>query len=341
MRKSPAVLRRAENDWRIAEAVKYVGPIYRTLGTDGSVVARKRFPHRTRGAGAAVLVDHNNQTVFSATKRASEGCCSYSTECRGGECGLGEIAGIQNDDTPVIWVTDSRSLIQALEKGCLLQTEHAEAHLWHSLLKLAERGIKIAVVWVFSHCGGCTVNDMADELAGKEVELIAAETQTLTEPWWHVDAARARYSVVRDKYNDRLDAIRENWPEERKKADSNLRTLEPLRLSTTAHIAPRLQKVLSALRSGVWHPLGISETAPVTCICGTKMTRAYGVSHLFTCPHPEAVRLRPRFASLDALWSSRPSRLQAIGIYALEFKRLLSSRLEQPSAGVVASTLGA
>ena len=182
------------------------------------------------------------------TKNASEGCCAYSAECRGGEGGLDEVLEI-DDTTPVIWVTDSRSLAQALAKGVLLQTGHAEAHIWERLLRLAERGVKVAVTWVFSHCDDCVANELADKLAGEAAKLLHENPSSA--PWWYIDAARARYSEVYNAYDKRLAELVKEWPEERVEKDSKLRTLAPLKLSVMSYLPPNLQRVLSCLRSSV------------------------------------------------------------------------------------------
>lgn len=260
--------------------------------------------------------------VSELFKPASDGCCSYSAECRGAEAGLDLLT--RNDSTPpaaVIWITDSRSLVQALAKGCLLQTGYAEAHIWRSLLDLASRGIKVAVTWVFSHCGQGGANDRADEAAGEAAQDALTQDESPA-PWWYVDAARARYRKTFQDYDKRLEAFQEN----RTEPDSCLRTLCPLKVSTMDNIAPRLQKTLSCLRSGAWHPLGIVHGEHPTCaVCGTAgaLGRQRGVAHLFTCQAPEAVNIRPTGISLDTLWSSNTRMLKATAMYALDFKRLL------------------
>lgn len=352
--KSPKKLLRAENDWRLAQAIQYVGDTYKILGTDGAVLSNPKFPHATRAAGAAVLANMDQKPFDSATKAASEGACSYTAECRGGEAGL-ELVNKHTplgDDTPVIWVTDSRSLVEALAKGCLLQTGYAEAHMWKSLLDLASRGVKVAIVWVFSHTEtkkdaaaalspepvqqpetsdeGCKINAEADKLAGEAVRQLE-DLESINAPWWYVDAARARYRKVYIDYDNSLTDII-NFKSSKVtvtrsiRYDSDLRTLAPLRLSVMRFIAPRLQRVLSCLRSLVWQPLGIAENKARQCVCNEVLFRDKGIHHLFTCTHPEVVRIRPHFASMDALWSYNINCLQAIAIYAVEFKRLLSQR---------------
>eukprot|EP00744_Colponema_vietnamica_P005523 GILI01008089.1.p1 GENE.GILI01008089.1~~GILI01008089.1.p1 ORF type:complete len:1270 (-),score=143.53 GILI01008089.1:149-3865(-) len=312
--------RQDENDWRLARAIEFTGPDHVILATDGSVIS---LPGGLSvGAGAAV-VTHDNIEIASATKPASHGCCSYTAECRGAEAGLDLLARDVAAPSAVIWITDSRSLVQALAKGCLLQSGYAEAHIWRRLLDLASRGIKVAVTWVFSHCGGCSANERADEIAGVEASRLTTSVESPA-PWWYIDAARARWNKVSKAYDQRLEGIVQNNTE----PDSHLRTLEPLKLSELSYLPPRQQKILSCLRSGAWHPLGIvHEEHPACKLCGTPnaMGRRRGVAHLFDCPAPAAACLRPDTLSLDTLWSGSKSGLATVARYALDFKRLLQN----------------
>lgn len=103
------------------------------------------------------------------------------------------------------------------------------------------------------------------------------------------------------------------------------RTVTPLRLSQFQYIPPRLQRILSALRTGVWHPLGIAHEAPKTCKCGATLVRARGVAHMFVCPLTAEQRAMavPPIESCEQLWSDKLIVLQSIARYALDFKAFL------------------
>ena len=260
------------------------------------------------GAGAAVLFSPTEVELGHAARPAGSYACSYSAEVRGAEAGLVDLVPLLPPDcTHLLWVTDSRSLLQALEKGCLRQTAFAEAAIWHALLRLSERGIGVSCVWVFSHTDSVPCNDRADQLAS----TAADELRGSTAPLWWVDAARHRWSPKLQEYL--------------KSCTDPSRTFEPPRLSLT-HLSlfPTHQRLLSCLRAGVWEPLGYEVGGTRACpLCGDPSVphRRGGIQHMLSCPG--AIDYRPQPFVEGDLWSPSIALQKSVVQYALKYKELL------------------
>lgn len=335
-------------------------------------------PKEHNGAGAACLFDPSGNLIDSSVRRAGTHACSYSAESRGAEAGLEDLILNKHFDTIVrigslLWVIDSKGFASALQKGCLRQTSFAEARAWHFLLRLAERGVRIAIAWVFSHTETDSTEDGAltnsatptadaplsvDHLfsprtvavlnTNKTVDALVDSAVTDLEatpcPTWYVDAARAGYRQIKqDKLTLPPGLALPGVP----------RSLIPIKLQRYKQSDPNLVKIRGCLRSGVWKPLGIANNVRPSCtVCGTAnaLGRHHGVVHMFACPDKRAVDLRSSLNLSDTphadLWNETLSvrKHDSIAKYAIEFKRLLATTaalVAAPPAAPATSTVTA
>eukprot|EP00744_Colponema_vietnamica_P004905 GILI01007257.1.p1 GENE.GILI01007257.1~~GILI01007257.1.p1 ORF type:complete len:810 (+),score=124.09 GILI01007257.1:147-2432(+) len=324
-RDSPADLRSKDNQLRLDLATQWLDGEFLTLATDGSIAPSSSSATLFNGAGAAALF-HGDTLIGSSSRPAGSYACSYSAECRGADAGLLDLV-LANLDLcksvgRLLWITDSRSLASALHKGCLLQTEFAEARIWKALLDLAALGVRVAVAWIFSHANSSQANEFVDELAGQ-----AAVAPLLAEPpAWFIDAARHRFTPTFKQYLSTIP----------KDPDIPSRTLVPRKLQKDLGIPSKLQRLLACLRSGVWAPLGFTEEHPDCPVCGSNQAlgKLRGVKHLFVCPAQSAVSLRVTHGveSYDSLWSPERTAFYRVAVakYALDFKRLIRDHSDPP-----------
>jgi hypothetical protein len=222
-RDSPLKVKFADNCRRIRAALSLASPTA-VLATDGSVLsgADVDLPGTSPSAGAAVLFSASaaglNEELGTATAAAGQYACSYSAECRGAEAGLDLVLGRAQPGGTLFWLVDNRGLVSALATGSLRSRAWAEAHIWLRLLRLAEAGWTIVVVWVFSHCDepddeahaapqeDCAearllcANTRADQLASAAAVELAGSAAERAAPLWYVDAARARTSEASAEY---------------------------------------------------------------------------------------------------------------------------------------------
>eukprot|EP00742_Colponemidia_sp_Colp-10_P018087 GILJ01020861.1.p1 GENE.GILJ01020861.1~~GILJ01020861.1.p1 ORF type:complete len:952 (-),score=74.26 GILJ01020861.1:123-2585(-) len=342
----------SDNSRRLRNASTFLGTEFYIMATDGSVTDARNYTSaavsgadsdpdntpaaasvragktitihsgihlRSRAAGAAVLYDNLDREIATSRKPAGTRACSYSAECTAAESGWLDLAPAHvPDGSPIMWITDSRSLLQALEKGCLSQTSFTEARLWHAILKFAAKGCKVACVFVFSHTDGLVPNDRADELAS----IAASEIGDFPAPLWYIDAARSRYAPRRKGY------IKSgNETNEFGTLDQDYRTLEPLQLERYRRLTPAVQKLLSCLRTGVWSHLGLLQNTITPCrLCNTPVAQRRGIiRHMFECQSPEAVAARavePHLLySEQSLWTRDVPTLRGLAAYAVRFKR--------------------
>ena len=147
------------------------------LWTDGSADLTAK-----QSAGAAIL--------YSSTARLSHKivaggpiACSYRVECEALRIGLELLPRLEfNEHRTCRVVTDSQSLLMALEKGPLSQTSYSEDQIWLRINELVFHGWSLTFQFVFSHCG-LPRNDEVDQLA-KEAAATLHQRQVAI---WIVD----------------------------------------------------------------------------------------------------------------------------------------------------------
>ena len=154
---------RTEEEQRRAaeEAVDGVGAVDLTIYTDGAVeggVGRG-------GAGVLVLEGQEESHRWSAPAGAA--CSSYAAELTA-MCEAVEWIGRREDEwTTAAIITDSRSLLDALQgSGGESTLRRLRERLW----RLNEGGQRVTLVWVPGHCG-LPGNEEADQLAGLGCDL--------------------------------------------------------------------------------------------------------------------------------------------------------------------------
>jgi hypothetical protein len=173
------------------------------LWTDGSVIGRN--VHEKYSAWGYNLYERD---MLLDARGASAGpyACVYIAES------LATLEGLQDllhrlrtgrstlDGARLLWATDSLSLLQALAKGVLEQTDWLPAQIWDVMLCLIrEFNLSISCVFIFSHTG-ITRNDDADATANAAMQRLKDDACTPPEhrlgTWWN-DAARERHKEFR------------------------------------------------------------------------------------------------------------------------------------------------
>lgn len=154
--------------------------------------------------GVALFYPNDPYAAPFHTEHATAGghACSYTAESVASLIGLEWLVDGQHAAAPrtpghLIWATDSSSLLQTLEKGVLNQTDYLPSRIWQLLLKLVERGWKISLVFVFSHCGTIrndAADKAADELLKAHRKAGRADYHRRTGNWWR-DTARLRHAA--------------------------------------------------------------------------------------------------------------------------------------------------
>lgn len=300
------------------------------MASDGSVkTVGDRYSWTA--AGAACLRKANAETEKTA-RNAGTGACSYTAERAGVLCALRllEESDVFGD---ILWICDSKSLLQALNKGPLGQTGYQEAQIWLRLLTLVEsRGMKISFVWIFSHANPgvgqvfapAKLHDEADALAETAVDVLEGEEplnpdsrwvkdlrDTDPPPLWWVDAARLRYSIDRDAYLGPLPEVG---------SEPEIRTRRPLNLAKVAAVGAPKNRLLSCLRAGVWGPLGFEHEHARQCSwCGQQVPqRSGGICHMLSCPGAAAIRT-DTFTE-QTLWSMNVNIQRKLADYAIAFR---------------------
>lgn len=302
---------------RIAAAASFLGPRYTVVATDGS-----HDPEKHRSVGAAVrwpgpYVEPAGPPEATATRSAGMYGCSYSAELRAAEAAF--LTDSFLPDEPVLWVTDSLSLVSALRKGPLAQSSWAEANLWKHLLS---RRNKVACVWTFSHLeeelheGDSPYtptfpNSLADAAAE---EAVSTADAVPPKGHWYVDTARARWTPYFNSY------VEENEKEGR--------LVTPLKWEKYRHVPASIARLLCRLRSGSWAPCGLGDTHGDCPFCGEAEAwgGARGIRHLFCCEE-----LKPLMGGeellLSDLWEdSQPSdirRQRLVADFALAARQRL------------------
>ncbi|EKF26101.1 hypothetical protein MOQ_010222, partial [Trypanosoma cruzi marinkellei] len=136
------------------------------LATDGGVDVPK-------SAGVGILLPSlNSSTIID---KASINCgtrpCSYRTESRALLLALERliIPRIRHRRKTLLVVTYSQSLLAALKKGPLTQTDWTEDQIWQRLLTLTSAGWSVHLQFCYGHCG-VHANELADRYATQTME---------------------------------------------------------------------------------------------------------------------------------------------------------------------------
>ncbi|EKG07745.1 hypothetical protein TCSYLVIO_001123, partial [Trypanosoma cruzi] len=101
------------------------------------------------------------------------------------QCRLLMIPRIQHRRKTLLVVTDSQSLLAALNKGPLSQTDWTEDQIWQRLLTLACAGWSVRLQFCYGHCG-VHANELADQHATQTMETGKYTEQGIA-PLWHTD----------------------------------------------------------------------------------------------------------------------------------------------------------
>lgn len=169
------------------------------LATDGSAAENN--------CRAACILRSNlpNQRPlsFPLVQNCSHLACSYDTEAVAMRNGIDLLylgcirtALLAHAPSTAIVLTDSQSLVSALQRGPLLQDNPLLIDTWARLLEIAQTGVKVHIQFIYAH-QGLEENEKVDELAGNcnrtpekpiventwEVDAIAKIKRTLTEKW--------------------------------------------------------------------------------------------------------------------------------------------------------------
>jgi len=163
--------------------------------------------HGKASAGAALTY---TPTSLRVTRKITRGCgwntVSYRGEALTIEEALTEILRPLTDPIDgmhrthpkryrgrhYLIATDSQSIIMALMKGPLAQTEPTEDRLWKLLLRIADLGAEVTFQFVYSHCG-VPLNELADKEAGIAVEAVTVDET----PVWLQDVSRCVKQHIR------------------------------------------------------------------------------------------------------------------------------------------------
>ena len=195
---------------------------------------------------------------------------------------------------------DSQSLMQALScgigaVGALLCRHERAMVIWGYLLELASAGMRIALVFIFSHCG-IPRNGLADQWTA---ELFVGVAMTPAVPVWRVDAARHRWKQETDLDDEAAHAVRRG-------TDAPL--YRPTRIG--ARESNAVVRIRTQARAGIIPALGILDhAAPPPCpFCGAPAMMARGgtgVHHLLlTCTAPVVTAARTRTRVPPAEWTA-------------------------------------
>ncbi|PWV15313.1 putative RNase H [Trypanosoma cruzi] len=95
------------------------------------------------------------------------------------------IPRIRHRHKTLLVVTDSQSLLAALNKGPLSQTDWTEDQIWQRLLTLTCAGWSVHLQFCYGHCG-VHANELADQYATQTMET-GQYTEHGIAPLWHTD----------------------------------------------------------------------------------------------------------------------------------------------------------
>ena len=105
------------------------------------------IPENIGGAGAYVRL--NDGTTVELSKALGAVGSSFTPEVRAAHLGFEHICSM-TDTNIVLWITDSRSTLDAL-KGNIWKTDEEIQILWNMIYRFLERGIRVIGIWTPSH----------------------------------------------------------------------------------------------------------------------------------------------------------------------------------------------
>ncbi|EPY32737.1 hypothetical protein STCU_01044 [Strigomonas culicis] len=108
-----------------------------------------------------------------------------------------------NRSRRVLIVTDSLSLVEALQTGLLTQTSTKEIEICQCLYTLCELKWKVHFQFVYAHCG-IQANELADEVAAETMEGRMTYTREESAPIWQVDIYNALTRLLRRRWCARM-----------------------------------------------------------------------------------------------------------------------------------------
>ncbi|RNC55947.1 RNaseH, partial [Trypanosoma cruzi] len=131
--------------------------------TDGGVDVPK-----SAGVGIQLSSLNSSEIIEKASINCGARPCSYRTESRALLLALERliIPRIQHRHKTLLVVTDSQSLLAALNKGPLSQTDWTEDQIWQRLLTLTCAGWSVHLQFCYGHCG-VHANELADQYAAQ------------------------------------------------------------------------------------------------------------------------------------------------------------------------------
>ncbi|PWV06540.1 hypothetical protein C3747_113g157 [Trypanosoma cruzi] len=165
------------------------------VATDGGVDVSK-------SAGVGILLSSLNSSEIIG--KASINCgarpCSYRTESRALLLALERLITprIQHRHKTLLGVTDSQSLLAALNKGPLSQTDWTEDRIWQRLLTLTCAGWSVHPKFCCGHCG-VHANELADQYATQTMETGQYTEQGIA-PLWHTDPLTCFTTLLTNKW---------------------------------------------------------------------------------------------------------------------------------------------
>ena len=274
-------------------------PVWRQLLAPGPVPPPAPPPSTTTPTGTIVATDGAPAPAAAAAGALTQrphpyDACSYTAETVAMLALLRwlvklDALGVRRR---VRIVTDSMSLLAALDVGHIDVRDAARHECWRLLLSL--RNVSVHLVFAFGHCG-LEGNEIADRAA-----KVAAQLPPVGKAWWK-DAARAKWRpTVRA---DDAGAVR----------NGKLHLFPPTNTGPcfVTGLHARDAKVLARLRTGVWSKLVLSNTISKPChrcLAPDALSRRGGaVRHMFECEDTAAVKYRQRNGNVpadatDALW---------------------------------------
>ncbi|PWU89319.1 putative trans-sialidase [Trypanosoma cruzi] len=169
------------------------------LATDGGVDVPK-------SAGVGILLSSLNSSEIIEKDSINCGArpCSYRTESRALLLALEKlmIPRIRHRRKTLLVVTDSQSLLAALNKGPLSQTDWTEDQIWQRLLTLTCAGLSVHLQFCYGHCG-VHANELADQYATQTMESGQYTEQGIA-PLWHTDLLTCFTTQLTNKWRSTI-----------------------------------------------------------------------------------------------------------------------------------------
>jgi ribonuclease HI len=275
-----------DNRNRLARAIELNGPPRLELWTDGGMRHLKESSHEV-AAGIATYYDPGTELpVVEKFFPAGADVCSYTAESVASLEGLRWLLSEEGQSLfphpgHLLWATDSKSLLEALQQGVLDQKDYLESQVWCQLLKLVDKGWDISAVFVFSHVG-TTKNEYADRALTTFLSGVTttSEVRNTTDGVWWKDVARLRHKLYCTSYWDESHAQKPHVGAVARAYGPKSHTQPILTLASKSVC------LLAQLRSGVCARADVLYEQPVPCRnCGARVMRRglKGVEHIFEC----------------------------------------------------------